>query len=274
MQEELLLAQLRRGYNLNCNVLVSLNLHEDSLPFRRKVLPVWVPAGMRSSQHFREPLIYFDSVTKSCLDKRNNGCIVNCWSITRKFIAWINIDDYKEVHKVHHWNQLHLDQQDGFVDLFLTCWNLDEYFMALFSCPCSMTSLTWLFNFSTCSMTDITGYLTHHTKWRLRVSTLITPWPWQRPQVTGLVQVAPDPEHVLHVLHDYNFYFFSAPKIASSKQLALGTEGHHLDVSIWVVAPPPRKLKISSSLRPAPPSKPQSLLGHQKPFAPSGPYWS
>ncbi|KXU15949.1 hypothetical protein SORDD17_00802 [Streptococcus oralis] len=39
------------------------------------------------------------------------------------------------------------------------------YAMSLFFMTCSMTSCTWIFDFFSATMTDITGYLaTHHTK--------------------------------------------------------------------------------------------------------------
>ena len=44
------------------------------------------------------------------------------------------------------------------------------YAMSLFFMTCSMTSCTWILDFVSATMTDITSYLTaHHTKRSLRI---------------------------------------------------------------------------------------------------------
>ena len=49
------------------------------------------------------------------------------------------------------------------------------YAMGLFFMTCSVTSCTWIFDFFSATMTDITGYLaTHHTKRGLRIDVIDT----------------------------------------------------------------------------------------------------
>ncbi len=170
MQEELLWASFSfAGVTILTVTCWSplVNLHEDEEhPFLLdgKFLPAEFLLGW-SSQIFRGTV-----GTRQChqeLFDKGNIMYSKLRSITRKFIAWINIDDYKEVsirstietsftwparwicwpvqHLLESWQILY-----GFVFHVL----FHKFDMAL--------------NFLTCSMSDITGYLTtHHTKWRL-----------------------------------------------------------------------------------------------------------
>ncbi|CJG02144.1 Uncharacterised protein [Streptococcus pneumoniae] len=110
-------------------------------------------------------------ITKSRLDKVEVEIVEDSRSFTFKLVASFYRNYYIQVTIRSTVKACFaLTSEANLLTCFHTSRDFHMYAMSLFLMTCSMTGCTWIFDFFSSTVTDITGYLaTHHTKRSLRI---------------------------------------------------------------------------------------------------------